>query len=45
MPVENMYANIFAPILINIKSGIGMQKVLTGKQSKVGFKPQYNLNP
>jgi len=31
--MENMYANISAPILINIKSRIGMQKILTGKES------------
>ena len=35
---ENMYANISAPILINIKSRLGMQKILTGKESKVNFR-------
>lgn len=34
----NMYANISAPILINIKTRIGMQKILSGKKdSKVVF--------
>lgn len=35
----NMYANISAPFLINTKSLIGMQKVLVGKESKIGFRP------
>lgn len=39
MSAENMYANISAPILINTKSRIGMQKVLAGKESKVDFRP------
>jgi len=36
--MENMYANISAPILINTKSRIGMQKILTGKESTVDFR-------
>ena len=36
----NMYANISAPILINTKSRIGMQKILTGKESKVDYRPR-----
>ncbi|ADL55850.1 flagellar assembly protein FliW [Gallionella capsiferriformans] len=36
---EDMYTNISAPILINIKSRIGMQKILVGKKdSKVVFR-------
>lgn len=35
----NVYANISAPILINTKSRIGMQKILTGNESKVDFCP------
>ncbi|HZW24571.1 MAG TPA: flagellar assembly protein FliW [Gallionella sp.] len=35
----DMYANLSAPILINTKSRIGMQKTLVGHESKVGFKP------
>lgn len=37
IPPENMFANISAPILINTKSMIGIQKILAGKQSKVNF--------
>lgn len=37
--IESMYANIAAPILINAKSRIGMQKILTGKESRVDFRP------
>jgi len=40
MIAANMYANISAPILINTKSRIGMQKILTGKESKVDFRPR-----
>lgn len=40
MITANMYANISAPILINTKSRIGMQKILTGKESKVDFRPR-----
>lgn len=37
-PTSNMYTNISAPILINTKSQLGMQKVLHGKKdSKVTF--------
>lgn len=35
----NVYANISAPILINTKSRIGMQKALNDKESKVDFRP------
>lgn len=44
-PLEpaNMYANISAPILINVKSRIGIQKILAGKESKVGFSTIVNL--
>ena len=38
--VANMYANISAPILINTKSRIGMQKILTNRESKVDFRPR-----
>jgi flagellar assembly factor FliW len=39
MPAANMYANISAPILINTKSRLGMQKILVGRESKVDFRP------
>lgn len=37
--ITDMYANISAPILINTKSRIGMQKMLTGKEASVDFIP------
>ncbi|MFA6971279.1 MAG: flagellar assembly protein FliW [Gallionella sp.] len=37
LPLENMHANISAPILINAKTRIGVQKILVGRESKVGF--------
>lgn len=40
LATANMYANISAPILINTKSRIGMQKILTSKESKVNFTPR-----
>ncbi len=39
MPAANMFANISAPILINTKSRIGVQKILVGRESKVDFRP------
>jgi len=39
MPPANMHANISAPILINTKSCIGMQKILVGRESKVDYRP------
>lgn len=36
---ENVCANISAPILINTKSRIGMQKVLVGNEFKTSFCP------
>ncbi len=38
IPPENMFTNISAPILINVKSHTGMQKVLIGKNSKIDFR-------
>jgi flagellar assembly factor FliW len=35
----NVYANISAPILINTKSRIGIQKTLNDNESKVSFRP------
>jgi flagellar assembly factor FliW len=35
--MADMYANISAPILINTKSRIGMQKMLVARESKVDF--------
>jgi len=35
--MADMYANIAAPILINTKSRIGMQKALVARESKVDF--------
>lgn len=37
LPLENMHANISAPILINSKARIGIQMKLVGRDSKVGF--------
>lgn len=34
--MADMYANISAPVLINAKSRIGMQKTLVARESKVG---------
>jgi flagellar assembly factor FliW len=35
--VQDIFANISAPILINTKSRIGMQKIFTGSEAKVGI--------
>ncbi len=37
LSMADMYANISAPILINTKSRIGMQKTLVARESKVDF--------
>ena len=37
LPVLSIYANLSAPILINTKSRIGMQKILVGNESRVNF--------
>lgn len=37
LPLENMHANISAPILINSKARVGIQMKLVGRDSKVGF--------
>ncbi|HEX5337428.1 MAG TPA: flagellar assembly protein FliW [Gallionella sp.] len=39
LPLANLNTNISAPILINTKERVGMQKILTGKESKVDFRP------
>lgn len=39
LPLENLHANISAPILINSKERVGMQIKLVGKESKAGFAP------
>lgn len=39
LPMAHVHTNISAPILINTKSRIGMQKILIGKESKVDFRP------
>jgi flagellar assembly factor FliW len=36
--LQDVFANIAAPILINAKSRIGMQKVFTGPDAKVEFR-------
>lgn len=36
-PLDNMYANISAPILINTRSQIGIQKILSRRQGRVSF--------
>ena len=41
--IADMYANISAPILINIKSRIGMQKILSGSESGAGFTPKLGV--
>jgi flagellar assembly factor FliW len=40
LSLQDVYANIAAPILINVQSHIGMQKVFAGPEAKVGFRPQ-----
>jgi flagellar assembly factor FliW len=35
---DDMYANLSAPILINIKSRIGVQKILVPGEAKIGFR-------
>ena len=35
---EDMYANLSAPILINVKSRIGIQKILVPGEAKIGFR-------
>lgn len=37
--MSDMYVNISAPILINTKSRIGLQKTLVAQESKVRFQP------
>lgn len=37
--MQDIYANISAPILVNVKSRLGMQKVFAGSEAKVGFQP------
>ena len=37
LPALNIYANLSAPILINTRSRIGMQKILVGNESRVNF--------
>jgi flagellar assembly factor FliW len=43
LPALNIYANLSAPIIINTKSRIGIQKILHGKESKVDFRSAVNL--
>jgi flagellar assembly factor FliW len=38
---EDMYANLSAPILINIKSRIGIQKILEAGGAKIGFSTSF----
>jgi flagellar assembly factor FliW len=40
LALSDMYANIAAPILINTKSRIGMQKMLSDKDGCVDFSPK-----
>lgn len=37
-PVQDIFANITAPILINTKSRFGMQKIFTGTEAKVSVR-------
>ncbi len=37
LPALNIYANLSAPILINTRSRIGLQKILVGNESRVNF--------
>ena len=39
LPIADMYANISAPILINTKSRIGIQKILAGNEAKIDSMP------
>lgn len=43
LPALNIYANLSAPILINTKSRIGIQKTLAGTDSKVDHRTTVNL--
>jgi len=43
LPSLNIYANLAAPILINTKSCIGIQKTLAGTDSKVDYRATVNL--
>ena len=43
LPAMNIYANLSAPILINTKSCIGIQKTLAGTDSKVDYRATVNL--
>lgn len=43
LPTAEMFANISAPILINVKSHIGMQKILSGQHAKVDFRTKIVL--
>ncbi|MCX7193704.1 MAG: flagellar assembly protein FliW [Proteobacteria bacterium] len=43
LPAMNIYANLSAPILINMKSRIGIQKILAGTDSKVNYSATVNL--
>lgn len=43
LPTANIYANLAAPILINTKSRIGMQKLLTGRRTSVNYNPKFAL--
>ncbi len=37
IPAANLYTNISAPILINTRTRIGMQKTLVGRESRIDF--------
>lgn len=37
--MQDIFANISAPILVNVKSRLGMQKIFAGPEAKVGFQP------
>jgi flagellar assembly factor FliW len=38
--VQNMFANISAPILINTRSQLAMQRVFLGPEAKVAYRPR-----
>lgn len=40
VPVENVGANLSAPLLINAKSRKGMQKIFLGPEAKIEYRPR-----
>jgi flagellar assembly factor FliW len=38
-PLQNMGANLSAPLLVNVKSRIGIQKIFLGPEAKIEYRP------